>query len=112
MNNENRDREKLQNFEEEYAAEVVPYLPEYRSPVNESTTELIDYGSMLGYASMIISIVSLFSAPYVLGILGIIFGSVAIYEGSKGFGITAIAISAFSIIFNLIYTFPTIGLFI
>ncbi|MDF2607896.1 MAG: hypothetical protein K0S34_2092 [Bacillales bacterium] len=111
MNNEYKDKEKLQNFEEEYASEVVPYLPEFRTPVN-NTNEIIDYGSMLGYASMIISIVSLFSAPYVLGILGVIFGSVAIYEGSKGFGISAIVISTFSIIFNLIYTFPTIGLFI
>jgi hypothetical protein len=105
----NKDKQK--NFEEEYAAEVIPYLPEFKE--REITqNELVDYGNLLGYSGIIISIVSLFSAPYVLGLIGIIFGSIAIYEDSKWFGIISIAIANIAILVNVIYNVPFIGLFI
>ncbi len=55
-------------------------------------------GRGVGITALVLSIISLFIMPIILGIAGIIFGFVANRKGAKGFGNWAIGIGAVSLI--------------
>lgn len=94
--------------DEETAAEFVNPM-DYRQndpEVNQSDINAQSSGVGFGYVAVILSIISLFYLPVILGAIGLVLGWIAVKGGSKGMGYTAIFIGGFSIVAGLlIYPF-------
>ncbi|MFE3973113.1 MULTISPECIES: DUF4190 domain-containing protein [unclassified Peribacillus] len=92
-------------YNEETSAEIStpPRIREYK---NNESTEADDSGNVasrgqaIGVIALIISILSLFMMPFILGVVGIIVGIVARSRGSN-LGTWAIVIGAISIIVGI-----------
>ncbi|MGE7759240.1 DUF4190 domain-containing protein [Peribacillus sp. NPDC097895] len=89
-------------YHEETSAEISPPLQNRRYKDDESvgSGDVASRGTAIGVIALIISIVSLFTMPFILGIVGIIVGIVARSRGSN-MGTWAIVIGAVSIIVGI-----------
>ncbi|WP_080845053.1 hypothetical protein [Cytobacillus gottheilii] len=90
------------DFTEETAAEIAAPVTTYnrsRSETNEQPRA--GEGKGVGYTALILSILSLFIWPVLMGAAGIVLGFVASRRGSKTLGGWAIGIGAVSIIIGL-----------
>ncbi|MFJ7754941.1 DUF4190 domain-containing protein [Peribacillus muralis] len=106
----NEDRRSVSNadnrYDEETSAEISTMPRRSRSYKDESVVGAVDSGEVasrgkvIGVAALIISILSLFMMPFLLGIAGIIVGIVARSRGSN-MGTWAIGIGALSIIVGI-----------
>ncbi|KAB2333881.1 hypothetical protein [Bacillus mesophilum] len=90
------------DFTEETSAEIAAPVTTY----NRSRSEVKDQpqageGKGVGYTALILSILSLFIWPVLMGAAGIVLGFVASRRGSKTLGGWAIGIGAVSIIIGL-----------
>jgi hypothetical protein len=63
--------------------------------------EMMKSGTGIGFAALIISILSLFVAPILFGAVGIVLGFIARRRGATGLGSWAIGIGAISIIVGM-----------
>ncbi|MGG4264251.1 DUF4190 domain-containing protein [Peribacillus simplex] len=105
---ESRGTNNIDNrYTEETSAEISPppRIREYKD--NESTEadepgngDVASRGQAMGVIALIISILSLFMMPFILGVVGIIVGIVARNRGSN-LGTWAIVIGAISIIVGI-----------
>ncbi|MBO8176824.1 hypothetical protein [Aeribacillus pallidus] len=89
--------EEGSNFEEETSAELA-------TPLSENRETKIDEGNGgrgWGYTSLVLSILSLFVLPVLLGAAGVILGFVARRRGAEVLGAWGIGIGAVSIIIGL-----------
>ncbi|MBB5173904.1 DUF4190 domain-containing protein [Texcoconibacillus texcoconensis] len=68
-----------------------------------ASTEMEEQRGM-GVIGIVVSILSLFFMPILLGIAGIVLGFIARRSGANGLGNTAIVIGAFSVIASLFFT--------
>ncbi len=108
---EERDRERVDTFEEETAAEVTPITGAFggRTEEREETAEA-NYddatasGRGVGTFAIVLSILSLFFLPILLGASGIIVGFVARRAGANALGNWAIGIGALSIILTVFFS--------
>ncbi|MCU9613891.1 DUF4190 domain-containing protein [Caldibacillus lycopersici] len=92
-------------YEEETAAEfVAPVDYELRS-MRESRgvqeTNEAGAGKVWGYIGLALAILSLFTAPLLFGIAGIVLGFIARNRGASGLGSWAIGIGALSVVISL-----------
>ncbi|MGE6375385.1 DUF4190 domain-containing protein [Peribacillus muralis] len=93
-------------YQEETSAEISTMPRRSRSYKDESVVGAVDSGdvasrgNVIGVTALIISILSLFMMPFLLGITGIIVGIVARSRGSN-MGTWAIGIGALSIIVGI-----------
>ncbi|WP_247747498.1 DUF4190 domain-containing protein [Alkalihalobacillus sp. BA299] len=108
---EERDRERPETFEEETAAEVTPMTGAFggRTEEREETAEANDDdaiagGRGVGTFAIVLSILSLFFLPILLGAAGIIVGFVARRAGANALGNWAIGIGALSIILTVFFS--------
>ena len=101
---ENRESTaKVDNrYREETSAEISTPPQRSRGYNNDSvdSDDITSRGNVVGVISLIISIISLFMMPFILGALGIIVGIFARSRGSK-MGTWAIVIGAVSIIVGI-----------
>jgi len=97
----NKEWEREENFDlydEETAAEIAPPL-DYE--VRDSDTETGGRG--VGYAALILAILSLFMVPVWFGIAGIILGIIARARGATSLGNWAIGISIVSLVISILF---------
>jgi hypothetical protein len=90
-----------EKYNEETAAEIAAPMNltgDYEKDAREETTTS---GSFLGYASLALSIISLFFLPVIMGAAGIVLGFVARRRGAEMLGAWAIGIGAVSIIIGM-----------
>lgn len=89
-------------YQEETSAEISTPPQRIRSYKNDETAEgnVASRGKAIGVIALIISILSLFMMPFILGIVGIIVGIVARSRGSN-LGTWAIGIGVVSIIVGI-----------
>ncbi len=117
------DRDRLseeRSFQEETAAEFTPRLP---APVTKEKHEDIDNvtkssiqevqegtgsGAALGMVGLVLSLISLFTLPFLLSLMGIGAGLFAYRRGIKGLGKWAIGIGLISIIGSMMFA-PFLG---
>ena len=80
---------------------------------SDVTTDTSSTGSALvaGAAGMIASIAALFTAPFLLGIVGIALGFFAAAKGNKVLGYLTIGVGLLAAVIPLFYTGPFISLF-
>ncbi|MBM7693317.1 lipopolysaccharide export LptBFGC system permease protein LptF [Peribacillus deserti] len=99
-NNNNANRDFQRNNQEETSAELTPgtrSISKDESRNNQLTG--MAAGKGMGYAALIVSILSLFAAPILFGIVGIVLGFMARRnKESRALGSWAIGIGAFSLI--------------
>lgn len=109
---ENRDDVRFQNdhFHEETAAEVSPTRPYVVNNEETRQTREANYGEEtaagrgIGIFALVLSIMSLFFLPILLGIAGIVVGFIARGNGAKGLGNWAIGIGVASIILTVFFS--------
>lgn len=86
--------EEKKSFDEEYASEVAP---QPSRPITQSDAAKDETGgATIGMFALILSIVSLFILPSILGPVGAVAGFIAYYRGSKALGVWSIAIGLIS----------------
>ncbi|MEW8987757.1 MAG: DUF4190 domain-containing protein, partial [Bacillus sp. (in: firmicutes)] len=68
---------------------------------NNRVGETMKSGTGIGFAAIIVSILSLFVAPILFGAVGIVLGFIARRRGATGLGSWAIGIGAISIIVGM-----------
>jgi len=89
------------NYREETAAEMAaPVSFERRNNV-EDRQETESAGRGIGFAALILSIISLFVSPILFGAAGIVLGFVARKRGAQGLGSWAIGLGVVSIIVGM-----------
>lgn len=116
-----RDRlSEERNFQEETAAELTPRLPapavqEKREDIGHKTTRSIQEveegtgsGAALGMIGLVLSLISLFTLPFLLSLLGIGAGFFAYRRGAKSLGKWAIGIGIISMIGSMMFA-PFLG---
>jgi hypothetical protein len=84
--------------DEEYATELA--APISQDSLNKTSAESID--RTWGWSAMVVSIISLFILPVVMGSAGVALGIIAIIRGNRMLGGWSIAISLISIFTSLI----------
>jgi hypothetical protein len=93
------------DYLEETSAEIAaPATFNQGSTTNAGKTnigETMKSGTGIGFAALIISILSLFVAPILFGAVGIVLGFIARRRGATGLGSWAIGIGAISIIVGM-----------
>ena len=95
------------HYNEESAAEFpAPQDPSYaiKDEEEEESVEKLMNGKAMGIFSLVLSILSLFFLPLLLGAAGIIVGFVAIRGGSKTIGSWAIGLGIVSITASLFFS--------
>lgn len=117
------DRDRLseeRNFHEETAAELAPRLPaldtqEKQEDIDDLTTssnhevkEGSGSGSALGMIGLVLSLISLFTLPFLLSVLGTGAGFFAYRRGAKSLGKWAIGIGVISLIGSMMFA-PFLG---
>lgn len=116
-----RDRlSEERNFQEETAAELTPRLPapvvtERHEEIDDQTTSSIEKvqeengsGSAIGMIGLVLSLISLFTLPFLLSILGIGAGFFAYRRGATSLGKWAIGIGLISLIGSMVFA-PFLG---
>lgn len=90
------------DYREETAAEIAaPRVNRVNDNINETydrTEDASTGGTIVGGISLILSILSLFTMPFLFGILGIIGGFISRSRGAKSLGSWAIGIGVISIV--------------
>ncbi|MDQ0269466.1 hypothetical protein J2S17_001337 [Cytobacillus purgationiresistens] len=89
------------DYSEETAAEIAPPVSYDDDRGREGVRENQGEGRGIGITALVLSIISLFVMPIILGAAGIILGFIANRRGATGFGSWAIGIGAISIIVGL-----------
>ncbi|MCD8503391.1 MAG: hypothetical protein LRY71_19215 [Bacillaceae bacterium] len=92
---------------EETAAEVAPGSGAFGRPFVRGDAEIdeeVNEGSGVGAFAIVLSIISLFFLPVILGAAGIIVGFIARRNGANALGNWAIGIGAVSIILTLFFS--------
>ncbi|PPA71426.1 DUF4190 domain-containing protein [Jeotgalibacillus proteolyticus] len=95
------------SYDEEFANELAQ-LSEDQSyayndePARDGKIENTNKGIWLGYASLIVGIIALFTAPVLFGVLAIILGFIARNAGSRTAGSWGIGLGAFSIVLGIV----------
>ena len=101
LNEDTTTRLGAADYLEETSAEMTaPVSFERRNNV-EDRKETEASGRGIGFAALILSIISLFVAPILFGAAGIVLGFVARRRGAQGLGSWAIGIGAVSIIVGI-----------
>lgn len=98
--NEDYNQSRTANYLEETSAEMVAPVSIGRG-YNEEREANTGAGRGVGFAAIILSILSLFVAPILFGAAGIVLGFVARRRGAQGLGSWAIGIGAVSIILGM-----------
>ncbi|MFT8320369.1 MAG: DUF4190 domain-containing protein [Bacillus sp. (in: firmicutes)] len=96
-----RDREQHGISDEDFLEET---SAEFAAPItynNDRDTEREKGGKGVGITALILSIISLFVWPIVLGAVGIVLGFVARRRGALSLGTWAISLGAISIIIGI-----------
>ncbi|MDR7075022.1 hypothetical protein J2Y03_000010 [Neobacillus niacini] len=92
-------------YREETAAEIaapVPLTrPTFRERSKDDTGAETGTGTGMGWAALVLSILSLFVMPILFGAAGIVLGFVARRRGAEGLGAWAIGIGAISIVVGI-----------
>lgn len=88
-------------FREETAAEIAAPVPIVRGRDREDNRERAEGGVGMGWAALVLSILSLFVMPILFGAAGIVLGFIARRRGAEGLGAWAIGIGAVSIIVGI-----------
>jgi hypothetical protein len=88
-------------YKEETAAEIAAPVPLVRNRDREVNRERAEGGTGMGWAALVLSILSLFVMPILFGAAGIVLGFVARRRGAEGLGAWAIGIGAISIIVGI-----------
>lgn len=106
-----RDYNRFENNEEETAAEIAPFNTVGTAPyrgvdADDAVTETDDAaaGKGVGTFAVVLSILSLFFLPIILGAAGIIVGFVSRRNGATALGNWAIGIGAVSIILTVFFS--------
>ncbi|OZM57703.1 hypothetical protein CIB95_04880 [Lottiidibacillus patelloidae] len=125
MNNEERrlrqdigidERDSINELDEEMATEIAPspvaynrpvlQNPEEERPLTEKAVETGDDeavgGRGMGILALVLSILSLFMAPIILGAAGIIIGFIARRRGAAALGAWSIGLGILSIVTRLL----------
>ncbi|WP_051348471.1 DUF4190 domain-containing protein [Peribacillus kribbensis] len=91
-------------FNTEMSAEVLPGTSHMlsRSETENHEQSVLGAGTGIGYAALAVSILSLFLAPVLFGIVGIVLGFMARNREAKTLGNWAIGIGAFALIVGVI----------
>jgi hypothetical protein len=89
------------DYLEETSAEIAAPTTFNRERTNNHVGETMKSGTGIGFAALIISILSLFVAPILFGAVGIVLGFIARRRGATGLGSWAIGIGAISIIVGM-----------
>ncbi|MBP2241641.1 hypothetical protein J2Z40_002213 [Cytobacillus eiseniae] len=90
------------DYSEETSAELAAPISFDRSMNREERNqEAASAGKGIGFAALILSIVSLFVLPVLFGAVGIVLGFVAMRRGSTSLGSWAIGIGAASIVIGM-----------
>jgi hypothetical protein len=90
-----------EKYNEETAAEIAAPMNLTGDYEKDAREEKTTSGSFLGYASLALSIISLFFLPVIMGAAGIVLGFVARRRGAEMLGAWAIGIGAVSIIIGM-----------
>lgn len=97
---ENYEQSRTANYLEETSAEMAAPASFGRS-YNVGRETNAGAGRGIGFAAIILSILSLFVAPILFGAVGIVLGFIARRRGAQGLGSWAIGIGAVSIILGM-----------
>lgn len=89
------------DYREEAAAEIAAPVPLIRTRDREENRERAEGGTGMGWAALVLSILSLFVMPILFGAAGIVLGFIARRRGAEGLGAWAIGIGAISIIVGI-----------
>ena len=93
------------DYREETAAEIAAPVPLARPTFQERSKSgqgtRTEAGTGMGWAGLILSILSLFVMPILFGAAGIVLGFIARRRGAEGLGAWAIGIGAISIIVGI-----------
>lgn len=96
----NIDDSNNHRYHEETAAEIATPYTVNNDDVNRNQSTYVN-AKIVGYIALASAILSLFFAPLLLGIIGIILGFVAQRKGEVGLGAWSIGISTLSIIVGM-----------
>jgi hypothetical protein len=92
------------DYKEETAAEIAAPATLRRDADydrHEDKDETVDDGRRMGYLAIVLSVISLFIFPVILGAAGIIVGFIARRRGAEGLGGWAIGIGIVSLILGI-----------
>jgi hypothetical protein len=89
------------DYLEETSAEIAAPTTFNRERTTNNVGQTMKSGTGIGFAALIISILSLFVAPILFGAVGIVLGFIARRRGATGLGSWAIGIGAISIIVGM-----------
>ena len=88
-------------YREETAAEIAAPVPLVHRRDREESRERAEGGTGMGWAALVLSILSLFVMPILFGAAGIVLGFIARRRGAEGLGAWAIGIGALSIVVGI-----------
>ncbi len=103
-----KDRERLNDtraYKEEIASEIAPNLV---SPERDEIQEFTGSGTAFGIIGLVLSLLSLFTLPFVLSLIGIAAGFMANRRGAKGLGKWAIGVGVISMVGAMLFA-PFVG---
>ncbi len=103
ISDENLNSDENQNHTEETSAEIAAPITFDRNNIDsvDDDTEVATAGTGVGFAALILSIISVFALPILFGAAGIILGFVARSRGANSLGSWAIGIGVASIIVGM-----------
>ncbi len=88
-------------YREETAAEIAAPVPLVQRRDREESRDKAEGGTGMGWAALVLSILSLFVMPILFGAAGIVLGFIARRRGAEGLGAWAIGIGVLSIIVGI-----------
>ncbi|WP_019242586.1 MULTISPECIES: hypothetical protein [Bacillus] len=97
----NQEHNETNKYKEETAAEIATPYTVRNEEAYQTARKMTIAAKAIGYIGLLIAVLSLFFYPYVLGVIAIVLGFIALRKGEITFGSWAIGISAFSIILKL-----------
>lgn len=98
---ESYEQTKTADYLEETSAEMAAPVTFDRENKEERDADAGAGGTGLGFAAIILSILSLFVSPILIGAVGIVLGFIARRRGAQSLGSWAIGIGAVSIILGM-----------
>ncbi|TDF96716.1 hypothetical protein [Paenibacillus piri] len=99
-------KETGQENREEYAAELSPYGAPVQAPMeykrsvqlSEAQEEPLETGSKwVGYAGLIIGILSLFALPVLFGVSAALLGVISYLQGNRALGVSSVILGIISL---------------
>ncbi|WP_134704288.1 DUF4190 domain-containing protein [Ammoniphilus sp. YIM 78166] len=92
-------------YEEETASELTP---NFDAPEREEIQEFTGSGTAFGIIGLVLSLLSLFTLPFVLSLIGIAAGFMANRRGARGLGKWAIGVGIISMVGAMLFA-PFVG---